>query len=86
MDNQKHRKFVEEMMVTFGGKSPDENNAPEPGTEGPPEPEYNAVDVFTNAANDMLKDFMPVSTDDTVSAPTHIMVTDTMTSSVPTTR
>lgn len=83
MDNQKHRKFVEEMMVTFGGKAPEENNAPEPGTEGPPEPEYNAVDVFTNAANDMLKDFMPVSTADTAGAPTHVMVTDTMTDDEP---
>ena len=83
MDNQKHRKFVEEMMVTFGGKAPEENNAPEPGTEGPPEPEYNAVDVFTNAANDMLKDFMPVSTADTAGAPTHVMVTDTMTDGEP---
>lgn len=83
MDNQKHRKFVEEMMVTFGGKAPEENNAPELGTEGPPEPEYNAVDVFTNAANDMLKDFMPVSTADTAGAPTHVMVTDTMTNDEP---
>lgn len=83
MDNQKHRKFVEEMMVTFGGKAPEENNAPEPGTEGPPEPEYNAVDVFTNAANDMLKDFMPISTADTAGTPTHVMVTDTMTNDEP---
>lgn len=83
MDNQKHRKFVEEMMVTFGGKAPEENNAPELGTEGPPEPEYNAVDVFTNAANDMLKDFMPVSTADIAGAPTHVMVTDTMTNDEP---
>ncbi len=83
MDNQKHRKFVEEMMVTFGGNQSEGNNAPEPGTEGPPEPEYNAIDVFTNAANDMLKDFMPASTNDTVGAPTHIMVTDTMTDERP---
>ena len=64
---EKHKKYVEEMMITFSkGKvdeagneipvQPDVTAAPD---AAPQEPQYMAVDVFDNSVNDLIKDFDP---------------------------
>lgn len=64
---EKHKKYVEEMMITFSKGKVDETGneipvAPEEavGVDAtPPEPQYTAVDVFDNSVNSLIRDFDP---------------------------
>lgn len=78
MSIEKHKNYVEEMMVTFSKGTVDgEGNeipvvAAEPAPEGPQEPAYTAIDVFNNSVNDLIKDFNPSGEMD------HIQTVDTL--------
>lgn len=71
MNNKKHQKYIDEMMVVFGGEKPADSPVEEPiGTE----PEYNAVDSFSDMANDMMQNFTSTLTGGSAGPTTHVAV------------
>lgn len=85
MNIEKHKNFVQEMMVTFSGGKVDEfgnpvKQEPVPGevTEpAPAEPIIQVDDTFNNSVNDMIKDFGGVN--DMVSPATAFSSVETLT-------
>lgn len=66
MNIEKHKNFVQEMMVTFSGGKVDELGNPiQPEQSAEPivtvEPTVQATDAFNNSVNDMIKDFTGVN-------------------------
>lgn len=71
MNNKKHQKYIDEMMVVFGGEKPADSSIEEPIDT---EPGYNAVDSFSDMANDMMQNFASTLTGGSAGPTTHVAV------------
>lgn len=86
MNNQKLNNFIDEMMVTFKGETNDvqpasDNIVAADGMANDIVSEPPVTDLFTNAANDMMKQYN--TTFDTIAPADHVTVVDDMSAESP---